>query len=129
MLVPRRHVLQFGVLQFGVLQLGVCAAALPLSLRIAQAQTSPTRPVRFVVGCVAGGPNDILARLIGEWLSDRLGQPFVVENLPGASSNTATEAVVRAPPDGHTLLLIGPANAINASLFPNLSFDIRRDIA
>jgi tripartite-type tricarboxylate transporter receptor subunit TctC len=107
----------------------VCAAALPFSPRIAQAQAYPTRPVRFVVGFVPGGPNDILARLIGEWLSDRLGQPFVVENLPGASSNTATEAVVRAPADGHTLLLIGPANAINASLFPNLSFDIRRDIA
>jgi len=119
MLVPRRH----------VLQLGVCAAALPLSLRSVQAQAYPARPVRFVVGFVAGGPNDILARLIGEWLSDRLGQPFVVENLPGASSNTATEAVVRAPADGHTLLLIGPANAINASLFPNLGFDIRRDIA
>jgi tripartite-type tricarboxylate transporter receptor subunit TctC len=119
MLVPRRH----------LLQLGVCAAALRVSPGIAQAQAYPTRPVRFVVGFVAGGPNDILARLIGEWLSDRLGQPFVVENLPGASSNTATEAVVRAPADGHTLLLIGPANAINASLFPNLSFDIRRDIA
>jgi tripartite-type tricarboxylate transporter receptor subunit TctC len=111
------------------LQLGVCAAALPFSPRIAQAQAYPTRPVRFVVGFVPGGPNDILARLIGEWLSDRLGRSFVVENLPGASSNTATEAVVRAPADGHTLLLIGPANAINASLFPNLSFDIRRDIA
>jgi tripartite-type tricarboxylate transporter receptor subunit TctC len=119
MLLPRRR----------ILQLGVCAAALPFSPRIAQAQAYPTRPVRFVVGFVPGGPNDILARLIGEWLSDRLGQPFVVENLPGASSNTATEAVVRAPADGHTLLLIGPANAINASLFPNLSFDIRRDIA
>ena len=119
MLLKRRH----------LLQLGVCAAALPLSPRLAQAQAYPTRPVRFVVGFVAGGPNDILARLIGEWLSDRLGQPFVVENLPGASSNTATEVVVRAPADGHTLLLIGPANAINASLFPNLSFDILRDIA
>jgi tripartite-type tricarboxylate transporter receptor subunit TctC len=119
MLLPRRR----------IVQLGVCAAALPFSPRIAQAQAYPTRPVRFVVGFVPGGPNDILARLIGEWLSDRLGQPFVVENLPGASSNTATEAVVRAPADGHTLLLIGPANAINASLFPNLSFDIRRDIA
>jgi tripartite-type tricarboxylate transporter receptor subunit TctC len=119
MLVPRRH----------VLQLGVCAAALPLSLRIAQAQAYPTRPIRFVVGFVAGGPNDILARLIGEWLTDRLGQPFVVENLPGASSNIATDVVVRAPADGYTLLLIGPANAINASLFPNLGFDIRRDIA
>jgi tripartite-type tricarboxylate transporter receptor subunit TctC len=119
MLLPRRH----------FLQLGLCAAALPLRSRIAHAQAYPTRPVRFVVGFVAGGPNDILARLISEWLSGRLGQPFVVENLPGASSNTATEAVVRAPPDGHTLLLVGPANAINASLFPNLSFDIRRDIA
>jgi tripartite-type tricarboxylate transporter receptor subunit TctC len=119
MLLPRRR----------ILQLGVCAAALPFSPRIAQAQAYPTRPVRFVVGFVPGGPNDILARLIGEWLSDRLGRSFVVENLPGASSNTATEAVVRAPADGHTLLLIGPANAINASLFPNLSFDIRRDIA
>jgi tripartite-type tricarboxylate transporter receptor subunit TctC len=119
MLLPRRR----------ILQLGVCAAALPFNPRISQAQAYPSRPVRFVVGFVPGGPNDILARLIGEWLSDRLGQPFVVENLPGASSNTATEAVVRAPADGHTLLLIGPANAINASLFPNLSFDIRRDIA
>jgi len=119
MLVPRRR----------VLQLGLCAAALPLHSRLTHAQAYPTRPVRFVVGFVAGGPNDILARLISEWLSDRLGQPFVVENLPGASSNTATEAVVRAPADGHTLLLIGPANAINASLFPNLGFDIRRDIA
>jgi tripartite-type tricarboxylate transporter receptor subunit TctC len=119
MFLPRRR----------ILQLGVCAAALPFSPRIAQAQAYPTRPVRFVVGFVPGGPNDILARLIGEWLSDRLGRSFVVENLPGASSNTATEAVVRAPADGHTLLLIGPANAINASLFPNLSFDIRRDIA
>jgi tripartite-type tricarboxylate transporter receptor subunit TctC len=119
MLVPRRH----------VLQLGVCAAAVRLGSRSAYAQAYPTQPVRFVVGFVAGGPNDILARLIGEWLSNRLGQPFVVENLPGASSNTATEVVVRAPADGYTLLLIGPANAINASLFPNLSFDIRRDIA
>src|SRR3954466_12017789 len=119
MLVPRRQ----------LLRLCVCAAALPLRSRIAHAQAYPTRPVRFVVGFVAGGPNDILARLIGEWLSDRLRQPFVGGNLPGASSNTATEVVVRAPPDGHTLLLIGPANAINASLFPNLSFDIRRDIA
>jgi tripartite-type tricarboxylate transporter receptor subunit TctC len=119
MLLPRRH----------FLQLGLCAAVSPLRSRIAQAQAYPTRPVRFVVGFVAGGPNDILARMIGEWLSERLGQPFVVENLPGASSNTATETVVRAPPDGHTLLLIGPANAINASLFPNLSFDILRDIA
>src|SRR5262245_60345732 len=98
------------------LHLAACTAALPAG--IVRAQSSPARPGRFVVGFVPGGPNDILARLIGEWLSDRFGRPFVVENLPGASSNTATEVVVRAPPDGYTLLLIGPANAINASLFP-----------
>jgi tripartite-type tricarboxylate transporter receptor subunit TctC len=111
------------------LHLAAGAAVLPAVPHIAQAQAYPARPVRFVVGFVAGGPNDIQARLIGEWLSERLGQKFEVENLPGASSNTATEVVVRAPPDGHTLLLVGPANAINASLFPNLSFDILRDIA
>ena len=111
------------------LHLAAGAAALPAVSRIARAQAYPTRPVRFVHGFAAGGSGDIAARFIAQWLSDRLGQPFVVENLPGASSNTATETVVRAPADGHTLLLIGPANAINASLFPNLSFDIRRDIA
>jgi tripartite-type tricarboxylate transporter receptor subunit TctC len=119
MLIRRRH----------VLQLAACAAALPVMSWRAHAQAYPTRPVRFVVGFAAGGPNDILARLIGEWLMSRLGQPFSVENLPGSSSNPATEIVVRAPPDGYTLLLMGPANAINASLFPNLPFDIRRDIA
>src|SRR3954470_4329128 len=97
--------------------------------RVTHAQNYPARPVRFVVGFVPGGPNDIQARLIGEWLGERLGQKFEVENIPGNSSNTATELVVRAPPDGHTLLLIGPANAINASLFPKLPFDIVRDIA
>ena len=111
------------------LHLAAGAAALPAVSRVAWAQAYPARPVRFVVGFAPGGPNDILARLIGEWLSSRLGQSFVVENLPGGSSNPATEVVVRAPPDGYTLLLMGPANAINASLFPNLNFDIRRDIA
>ncbi len=111
------------------LHLAAGAPALPAVSRVAWAQLYPSRPVRFVVGFAPGGPNDILARLIGEWLSSRLGQSFVVENLPGGSSNPATEVVVRAPPDGYTLLLMGPANAINASLFPNLSFDIRRDIA
>jgi tripartite-type tricarboxylate transporter receptor subunit TctC len=118
MLIRRRH----------LLQLAACAAALPAMPRFAQAQAYPARPVRFVVGFAPGGPNDILARLIGEWLTSRLGQPFAVDNLPGGSSNPATEVVVRAPQDGYTLLLMGPANAINASLFPNLPFDIRRDI-
>ena len=89
----------------------------------ASAQAYPTRPVRFVVGFPAGGPNDILGRLMAQWLSERLGQPFVVENRPGASGNIGTEAVVRAPADGYTLLLVGPANAISASLYPNLGFE------
>src|SRR5262245_58355256 len=117
------------VLRRRFLHLAAGAAALPIMPQSAQAQNYPTRPVRFVVGFAPGGPNDILARLIGEWLTNQLGQPFVVENLPGGSSNPATEVVVRAPADGYTMLLMGPANAINASLFPNLSFDIRRDIA
>jgi tripartite-type tricarboxylate transporter receptor subunit TctC len=110
------------------LQLAAGAATLPAMPGLTKAQAYPARPVRFVVGFAPGGPNDILARLIGGWLSERLGQPFVVENLAGGSSNPATDVVVRAPADGYTILLMGPANAINASLFPNLSFDIRRDI-
>jgi tripartite-type tricarboxylate transporter receptor subunit TctC len=85
--------------------------------------------VRIIVGFAAGGPNDILARLIGQWLSERLGQPFVIENRPGAGSNIATEAVVHATPDGYTLLLVGTPNAINATLYDNLKFDFVRDIA
>ena len=100
---------------------------------MASAQAYPSRTVRLVVGFPPGGPNDILARMIGEWLSGRFGQPIVVENRPGASGNIATEAVARAPADGYTLLLIGPANAINAatnaSPRPNPDFDFMRDIA
>jgi tripartite-type tricarboxylate transporter receptor subunit TctC len=95
----------------------------------AQEQGYPARPVRFVVSFPPGGPNDILGRVMAQWLTERLGQPFVVENRPGASGNTGTELVVRAPADGYTLLLVGPANAISVSLYPNLSFDFRRDIA
>jgi len=112
-----------------LLDLAAGAAVLPALAGFASAQTYPSRPVRIIVGFAAGGPNDILARLIGQWLSERLGQPFVVENRPGAGSNIATEAVVRAPPDGYTLLLVGTPNAINATLYDNLNFNFIRDIA
>jgi tripartite-type tricarboxylate transporter receptor subunit TctC len=111
------------------LHLAVGAAALPVVSRVAWAQTYPSRPVRWIVGFPPGGGNDIFARLIGQWLSERLGQPFVIENRPGAGSNIATEAVVRAPPDGYTLLLANAANAINASLYNKLNFNFIRDIA
>jgi tripartite-type tricarboxylate transporter receptor subunit TctC len=111
------------------LHLAGAAVALPALPHSATAQAYPSRPVRFVVSFPAGGPNDILGRLMAQWLSERLGQPFVVENRPGASGNIGTEAVVRAPADGHTLLLVGPANAISTSLYPNLGFDFLRDIA
>ena len=111
------------------LHLAAGAAALPALSRTAWTQTYPARPVHIIVGFAAGGPNDILARLIGEWLSKRLGQPFVIENRPGAGSNLATEAVVRAPSDGYTLLLVGSPNAINATLYDKLDFNFIRDIA
>jgi tripartite-type tricarboxylate transporter receptor subunit TctC len=110
------------------LHLAGLAAVLPARSRSASAQTYPARPVRLVVGFPAAGPNDILARLMAQWLSERLGQPFAVENRPGASGNIATGVVVRAPPDGYTLLLVGPANAINASQ-ENLDINFLRDIA
>jgi tripartite-type tricarboxylate transporter receptor subunit TctC len=111
------------------LQLAVSAAALPATSHIARAQTYPIRPVRLVVGFPPGGVGDILARLMGQWLSERLGQPFVIENRPGAAGNVAAEAVVRAPPDGHTLLSVGVNYAINATLYDKLNFNFIRDIA
>lgn len=111
------------------LHLAAGAAALPVVSRDARAQTYPTRPVRLVVGGPPGGGLDIVARLIGQWLSERLGQPFVIENRPGAGGNIATEAVVRAPADGYTLLLVSGANAINTTLYEKLSFNLSRDIA
>src|SRR4051795_5635855 len=111
--------------------LGLAAgvAALPALSPFAWAQTYPSQPVRVIVGFAAGGPNDILARLIGQWLSKQLGQPFVVENRLGAGSNIATETVVHAPPDGTTLLLVGSPNAINATLYRKLNFNFLHDIA
>ena len=105
------------------------AAALPAVSRIARAQAYPTRPVRIIVGFPPAGGADIVARLIGQWLSERLGQQFIVENRPGAGSNIGTEAVVRAPPDGYTLLQVTSPNAINATLYDKLSFNFTRDIA
>jgi tripartite-type tricarboxylate transporter receptor subunit TctC len=97
------------------LHLAAGAAALPALSRIARAQSYPTRPVRLIAGFPAGGGTDVMARLMGQWLSERLGQPFIIENRPGGNSNIATEAVVRAPPDGYTLLVVDTAPAINAT--------------
>jgi len=111
--------------------LGLAAAgiALPAMPLVARAQTYPSRPVRIVVGFAAGGTSDIGARLIGQWLQEHLGQPFVIENRPGAATNIATEMVVRAPADGYTLLMVGPSSTINATLYDNLSFVFVRDTA
>jgi tripartite-type tricarboxylate transporter receptor subunit TctC len=111
------------------LHLATGAAALPAISRVAWAQAYPTRPVRIIVGFAAGGGYDIIARLIGQWLSEHLGQPFVVENRPGAATNIATQVVVNAAPDGYTLLLVGPTNTINTTLYRKLNFDFVRDIA
>jgi tripartite-type tricarboxylate transporter receptor subunit TctC len=110
------------------LHLSAAAAALPGIERIAKAQSYPTRPVRIIVPYTPGGTSDISARLIGQWLSERLGQQFVVENRPGGGTNLGTEAVVRAPADGTTLLLVTAANAINATLYDKLNFVFLRDI-
>jgi tripartite-type tricarboxylate transporter receptor subunit TctC len=119
MKIRRRQFLQFAAAS-------VAVAAAP---QIAWSQTYPTRPVRIVAGFAPGGGVDIAARLIGQSLSERLGQPFVIENRPGAGSNIATESVVNAAPDGYTLLLVGAPNAINAALYEKLSFNFMRDIA
>jgi tripartite-type tricarboxylate transporter receptor subunit TctC len=111
------------------LHLAAGAAALPAVSRMAWAQAYPTRPVRIIVGFAAGNGPDILARLLGPWLSERLGEPFVIENRPGAGTNTGTETVVKSPPDGYTLLMVTPANTINATLYDNLNFNFIRDIA
>jgi tripartite-type tricarboxylate transporter receptor subunit TctC len=111
------------------LQIAAGAVALPAVSRLAWAQSYPAHPVRIIVGFGAGGAPDILARLVGQWLSNRLGQPFVVENRPGASGNLATETVVKAPTDGDMLLLTSLSNAVNASLYSKLNFDFTRDIA
>jgi tripartite-type tricarboxylate transporter receptor subunit TctC len=117
--IPRRQ----------ILRLVAGAAALPTVARVARAQTYPRRPVRIVVGFAPGGGLDIFARLIGQWLSERLGQQFVIENRTGAASNIAAEAVVRAPPDGYTLLLVHTTNASNSALYAKLSFNFMSDIA
>jgi tripartite-type tricarboxylate transporter receptor subunit TctC len=114
----RRHLLYLAV--------GVAALA---GSRTVSAQTYPSRPVRLIVGYPPGGGTDVVARLIGQWLSERLGEPFVIENRPGAGTNVAAEAVVKAAPDGYTLLLVSTANAINATLYEKLSFNFLRDLA
>ena len=111
-----------------LLQLAVGAAALPTVSRIARAQAYPTRPVRIIVGFAPGGASDIITRLMGQWLSERLGQPFVIENRPGGGTNIATEAVVRAPADGYTLLMVGPAQTVHPTLSNDLNFHFIRDI-
>src|SRR6516162_11779118 len=111
------------------LHLAAGAAALPAVSRVARAQAYPTRPVRVIAPVPPGGSVDITARLMGQWLSEHLGQPFVIENRPGAATNIGTDVVVRAPSDGYTLLLVSAINAINATLYDKLNFNFVRDIA
>jgi len=111
------------------LQLAIGAAALPAVSRITWAQAYPSRPVRIIVPAAPSGAFDIMARLIGRWLSERLGQPFVIDNRPGAAANIGTEAAVRAPADGYTLLIVGTTQATNAALYDKVNFDLIRDIA
>ena len=110
------------------LHLAAGAAALPAVSRIARAQTYPARPVRLILGYAPGNAPDIVARLMGQWLTERLGQPFIVENRPGASTNIAAEAVVNSPADGYTIFLANVSNAINATFYTKLNFNFIRDI-
>jgi tripartite-type tricarboxylate transporter receptor subunit TctC len=109
--------------------LRLAAAALPTLPRIARAENYPSKPVHFMIGYTPGGSADIAARLMGQWLTERLGQPFIVESRAGAGSNIGTEAVIRSPPDGYTILLAAPANAINASLYAKLNSNFLRDVS
>jgi tripartite-type tricarboxylate transporter receptor subunit TctC len=118
MRIPRRR----------LLYLAAGAAALPALSGIARAQTYPTKPVRLIVSVAAGGSSDIVARFIGQWLSERLGQQFIIDNRPGGGNNIGAEAAINAPPDGYTLYLVNSANAINATLYPKLKFNFIRDI-
>src|SRR6516164_9802539 len=111
------------------LHLAAGAAVLPAVPRIARAQAYPTRPVRWIIGFPPGGGADIVARIMARWLSARLGQEVIIENKPGAGTNIATQAVVNSQPDGHTLLWVGTANAVNATLYEPLPFNFLRDIA
>jgi tripartite-type tricarboxylate transporter receptor subunit TctC len=111
------------------LHLAACVAALPAVSRVARAQAYPSRPIRIIVGFAAGGANDIVARLLGQWLAERLGQPFIVENRPGANTNIAAEAAINAAPDGYTLLVATVSNAVSATLYEKLKFNFIRDTA
>jgi tripartite-type tricarboxylate transporter receptor subunit TctC len=124
---PSESALETSRRQF--LHLAAGGAALPAFSRIARGQTYPSRPVRIIVGFPPGGAADITARMMGQWLSERLGQPFVIENRPGAGTNIGSEAVAKAPADGYTLLLVSVANTVNATLYEWLNFDFIRDIA
>ncbi len=112
-----------------ILRIATAASALPLFAHFAVAQAYPTRPLRWIVPYAPGGATDLFARLLGQWLSERLGQQVIIENKPGGGTNIAVQAVVHSPPDGYTLLLFGSTNAINASLYDNLPFNLLRDIA
>src|ERR1700716_1441534 len=117
---------RLGISRREVLNLAVGVAALPAFSRTARAQNYPTRPVRIIVGFPTGGASDITARMLGQWLSERLGQQFIIENRPGAGTNIGTEAVAKSPPDGYTLLLVSVANTVNATLYERLNFDLIR---